>query len=79
MPAQLNPYLTFNRGTAYFSGVGTSFQLMGILEYTFGLNPGSASTLNQNPIFVMASIINFRFYLTEYHNIVNLHSKIPAS
>jgi len=33
MPAQLNPYLTFNRGAAYFSGVGSSFQSIGRLKF----------------------------------------------
>ena len=35
--------------------VGYSFQLLGILEYACGLNLGPALTLNQNPIFEMAS------------------------
>jgi hypothetical protein len=35
--------------------VGSSFQLLGILEYACGLNLGPALILNQNPIFEMAS------------------------
>jgi hypothetical protein len=35
--------------------VRSSFQLLGILEYACGLNLGLALTLNQNPIFEMAS------------------------
>jgi hypothetical protein len=38
--------------------VGSSFQLLGILEYACGLNLDSALTLNQNPIFEMASKVN---------------------
>jgi len=34
-------------------GVGISFQLLGILEYAYGLNRGPFSTLNQSPIFDM--------------------------
>ena len=35
--------------------VGSSFQLLGILEYACGLNLGPALTLNRNPIFEIAS------------------------
>jgi len=34
--------------------VESSFQLLGILEYARGLDPGPAYTLNQNSIFEMA-------------------------
>jgi hypothetical protein len=36
--------------------VGASFQILEIHQYSFGLKRGPASTLNQNPIFEMASI-----------------------
>jgi len=35
--------------------VGTSFQILEILKYSSGFKLGSAATLNQNPIFEMAS------------------------
>ena len=35
--------------------VDTSFQVLEILEYSCGLKLGSAVTLNQNPIFEIAS------------------------
>ena len=35
--------------------VESSFQLFGILEYACGLKLGPALTLNQNPIFEIAS------------------------
>jgi len=36
--------------------VGTAFQILGVLEYACGLQRGPALSLNQNPIFVKASI-----------------------
>ena len=36
--------------------VGSSFQLLKILQYVCGLKLGPALTLSQNPIFDMASI-----------------------
>ena len=36
--------------------VGSSFQLLGILQYACGLNIGPALTLNQNAIFEMTSV-----------------------
>ncbi len=35
--------------------VGASFQILKILKYSSGLKLGPAATLNQNPIFEMAS------------------------
>jgi hypothetical protein len=35
--------------------VGASFQILEILKYSSGLTLGPAATLNQNPIFEMAS------------------------
>jgi hypothetical protein len=46
---------TRQRRTSLF--VGSSHQLLGILEYACGLNLGPALTLNQNPIFEMAYIV----------------------
>jgi hypothetical protein len=43
--------------------VGSSLQLLGILEYACGLNLGPALTLNQNPIFEMASTNSIHFHL----------------
>ena len=48
--------------------VGSSFQLLGILKYSCGLNLGPALTLNQNPIFEMPSnnlgwIISLEYHL----------------
>ena len=40
--------------------VGSSFQLLGILQYACGLNIGPALTLNQNAIFEMTSSSRFR-------------------
>jgi hypothetical protein len=37
--------------------VGASFQILEILKYSSGLKRGPVATLNQNPIFEMASII----------------------
>jgi hypothetical protein len=42
--------------------VGSSHQLLGILEYACGLNLGHALTLNQNPIFEMASTNSIHFH-----------------
>ena len=38
-----------------FGGIGASFQLLEIPMYSCGLKLGSASILNQNPFFEMAS------------------------
>ena len=39
--------------------VGLSFQLLDILEYACGLKIGPALTLNQNPIFEIASRVMY--------------------
>jgi len=39
--------------------VGASFKILEILMYSSGFELGTAATLNQNPIFEMASIISY--------------------
>jgi hypothetical protein len=41
-------------------GVGSSFQVLDILEYACGLKLDSALILNQNPFFEMASNILYK-------------------
>jgi hypothetical protein len=48
---------TRQRRTSVF--VGDSFQILEILKYVCGLKLVPAATLNHNPIFEMASIINY--------------------
>ena len=45
--------------SAFFGGIGASFQILDILQYACGLKLGPAAILNQNPIFEMASGISF--------------------
>jgi hypothetical protein len=40
----------------FAGGIGASFQVLEILKYSCGLKLGPAATLNQNPIFEIASI-----------------------
>jgi hypothetical protein len=54
--------------SAFFGGIGASFQILDILQYACGLKLGPAAILNQNPIFEMGSKKAAVVYRAEMHN-----------